>query len=75
MLYLVLPPPPASLSKQADGSHEELAYDYSEEWQEKLLGAKMLELGDISCLGAALVCVDPDAADTPRYLILPALPA
>ena len=46
---------------QADGTEEEAEYEYGEDWQEKILGGKVIELGGIACIGALLVAVDPDS--------------
>lgn len=65
-LHLIFPPPSASSLQQVDGTHLQHLYEYSDDWQEKLLGGKMLEVGDIPCLGAQIVCIDPASADKPR---------
>ena len=54
---------------QPDGAHEELEYDYSDDWYEKLLGTKTMELGEIAPLGAIIVVADPDDPNRPSALV------
>mmetsp|Transcript_80798 Transcript_80798/g.130960 ORF Transcript_80798/g.130960 Transcript_80798/m.130960 type:complete len:139 (+) Transcript_80798:66-482(+) len=44
-----------------DGSHEQIEYEYTDDWQDKVLGGKMLELGEISPLNVMVGVMDPDA--------------
>ena len=52
---------------QPDGAHEELEYEYSDDWHDKVLG-KTVELGEIAPLGAILVVADPDDPSRPSTL-------
>jgi hypothetical protein len=53
---------------QPDGAHEELEYEYSDDWHDKVLGTKTVELGEIAALGAILVVADPDDPSKPSTL-------
>ena len=53
---------------QPDGAHEELEYEYSDDWHDKVLGTKTAELGEIAALGAILVVADPDDPSKPSTL-------
>ena len=48
---------------QANGQHAQISYEYSDDWQDNLLGGKTIELGEISCLNVILAGVDPVVAN------------